>query len=109
MVVGLDYHNTIDKDERLFKKLATAWRTQGIQVYIISALKIPSSEDLLKLRTKCKVPNDGIEIVFFKDYKEIADLKYRACKRYSVDLLFDDSPATCKYLAKKGIMTAQIR
>jgi|ERR1035437_1405196 uncharacterized protein (UPF0254 family) len=109
MTIGLDYHGVIDQNEKLFRQMAIAWRSIGIPVYIISALKIPTAEGAKEQRLKCKVPNDGVELVYFKDYEEIAELKLRVCKRLSVTLMFDDMPAVCKHLAKNGIMTAQIR
>jgi hypothetical protein len=109
MVIAFDYHETITRNEKLFKQMALGLRSLGIPVFIISAIKIPSADGSEKLRRECKVPNDGVEIVYFKDYGEIAELKLKACKRYSVTLMFDDSEAVCRLLAKNGILTAQVR
>jgi hypothetical protein len=109
MVIGIDYHNTITKDEKLFRQMAAAYRAIGIPVFIISALRNPTNPSIKKEVLRCKVPNDGIELVYFKDYSEIAELKLAVCKRLSVRLMFDDMPSVCKLLAKNGIITAQVR
>lgn len=109
MVIGIDYFNTITKDEKLFRTLAAAYRSIGIPVFIISALKNPTNPERKKELLRCKVPNDGVEIVYFKDYEEIAELKLAVCKRLSVRLMYDDMPSVCKLLAKNGIITAQVR
>lgn len=109
MTIGIDYHGTITKDERLFKRLASAYLAAGIPVYIISALKNPCDEKIRKEVLKCKVPHTGIELVYFKDYSEIAELKLQVCRRLSVRLMYDDMEAVAKLLAKNGIITAQIR
>src|ERR1019366_10115753 len=108
MVIRIDYHDTITKNERLFKRLAAACLNIGIPVYIISALKNPTNVDAKKEVLRCKVPHTGIELVYFKDYSEIAELKLAACKRLSVTLMYDDMESVCKLLAKNGIMTAQV-
>jgi hypothetical protein len=109
VVIGLDYHNTITKHERLFKRLAAVWIANGIPVFIISALKNPTDPKIKKEVDRCKVPHTGVELVYFKDYEEIAELKLAACKRLSVSIMFDDMPSVCKLLAKNGIATGQIR
>src|SRR6185437_4505877 len=102
MAIGLDYHNTITKDEKLFKRLALAYRSIGVPVYIISALKNPCDPKYKQAVLKCKVPNDGVELVYFKDYGEIAQLKLDVCKRLGVKMMYDDMESTCKLLAKNG-------
>jgi len=109
MVIGLDYHNTITKDEKHFRRLAMAYISVGIPVYIISALKIPTDTNIKKEVLKCKVPNSGVELVYFKDFGEIAQLKLDVCKRLHITMMYDDMEAVCKLLAKNGIRTAQIR
>lgn len=109
MTIGLDYHNTISKHEKIFKKMATAWMAQGIPVFIISALKIPTDASFKTNVMKCKVPHTGVELVYFKDYGEIAELKLAVCKRLSVSIMYDDMESVCKLLAKNGIATCQVR
>lgn len=108
-MVGLDYHDTITKHEKVFKKLATALLAAGYEVHIISALKTPTNPQIKKEVLKCKVPHTSIELVYFKDYEEIAELKLQACKKLGVRIMFDDMPSVCKLLAKNGIATGQIR
>lgn len=109
MRVGLDYHNTITKDEKFFTRLSTSLKAAGIPVFIVSALKNPSSPDKKKEVLKCKVPNDGIELVYFKDYDEIKDLKLDACKKLHITHFYDDMESVCKHLARNGIVTMQVR
>lgn len=109
MVIAFDYHNTITKDEKFFKRLSTILIAGGIPVYIISALKNPTNEAIRKEVLRCKVPNNGIELVYFKDYGEIAQLKLDVCKRLHVSFMLDDMESVCKLLAKNGIMTGQVR
>lgn len=109
MVIGLDYHNTVDKHFKLFKGLAHTWMTAGIDVYIITALKTPTDPQVKKEIERCKIMKTGVEITYFRDYAEIPQLKLRACQKLGVTIMFDDSEAVCKFLNRSGIVTAQIR
>ena len=108
-MVGLDFNNTITKDPRLFKRLSGALLQAGFQVYIISALKRPTDPKRKKAVLNCKVPNSGIELVYFNDYSEIPEEKLKACRKLGVRIMIDDMPSVCKRLAEEGIITLQIR
>lgn len=109
MVVGLDYHNTITKDERFFKRFAILLREAGVPVYIVSALKNPCDPKRKKEVERCSVSNDGVELVYFKDFGEIAELKLEVCKRLHITHFFDDMESVAKHLARNGIVTMQVR
>lgn len=109
MVIGLDYHNTITRNEDLFSMLMTGWRDMGQQVYIISALKEGADPSKIYEREDCLVPHDGIEIVYFNNYDEIPELKLEACCRLGIDILFDDMPAVTALCSANGILTCLVR
>ena len=109
MIIGLDYHNTITLNERFFSMFAGALIAGGFQVHIISALKNPCDPKHKREVERCRVPHTSIQIVYFKDYQEIPQLKYAACRRLGVKLMIDDMPSVCKLLAKNKIMTMQVK
>lgn len=109
MVIGLDYHNTITRNEDLFSVLATAWREADIEVYIISALKEGADQSKVYEREDCLVPHNGLEIVYFKEYSEIPELKLEVCNRLDIQLLFDDMPEVVKLCQTNGILTCLVK
>lgn len=108
-MIGIDYNNTITKDEKLFKRLAGALLAAGYPVYIITAMKRPASQERLKQLRKTKVPHTAIEIVYFKDFTEIPRLKLQACQRLGVKLLFDDMPEVTELVSQHKILTCLVK
>lgn len=109
MILSLDFHNTITKNPKMFKRISGALLQAGFQVYIISALKRPTDPRRKKDVLNCKIPNSGVELVYFSDYSEIPELKLEACRRLGVKIMIDDMPSVCEKLAEEGIITLQIR
>lgn len=81
----------------------------GYPVYIITAVRADKVSIVKDLVKKSKVPHTSLEIVVFKEFEEIPQLKLEVCKRLGVRLLFDDLESVCTHLAAHGILTAQIR
>jgi len=102
MIVGIDFYGTIDKSPKTFRKLSEALLAQGHTVYIISAVKnVSKLEEEVK---KSKVPYTHLEIILFKDYLDVPQLKLEACKRLGVKMMFDDREDTCELLSSKRIL-----
>lgn len=109
MIVGIDYYRTITKDPKLFKRLSASLLSVGYPVYIITAVRVSNVSATRHSILKSKVPHTAIEIVVFRDFDEIPELKLNACKRLGVKLMIDDLPQVCELLGKNKILTLQIR
>ena len=108
-MIGIDYNGTITKNPKLFKRLSAALLAAGYPVYIITAVRVPNVSATRHSIVKSKVPHTSIEIVVFREFDDIPELKLRACQRLGVKLMIDDMPATCELLAKNKILTLQVR
>lgn len=108
MIVGLDFNGTITKNPKLFKRLSAALLAAGYPVYIITAVRASNVSATRQSITKSKVPHTAIEIVVFREFEEIPELKLRACQRLGVKLMIDDMPHTCELLAKHKILTLKV-
>lgn len=109
MRIGLNYHGTIDKNFNLFKGLTHVWVNNGIEVYVIAALKNPIDPNRRKEIEHCKVMKTGVEIIPFQDYTEVPALKLRTCRLLGITLMFDHTENICQLLAQNGIATCQVR
>lgn len=78
-------------------------------VYSITARKFTTNKNPLgeysrhMFRHWIKNNNFKFEKVYFCPEEKAEKSKYRACKKYNVDIMIDDSPEIALYLAGKGI------
>lgn len=108
-MIGIDYHGTISKYPKQYKRLAEAYALREIPVYIISAVKSKNVEKVRKEIIKSRVPCSEIVIIPFTNFEDIPQLKLEACKRLGVKVMYDDMEAVCNLLSKNGIMALQVR
>lgn len=79
------------------------------QIYSITARMFTTRKNLIGeysrhlFRHWIKNNNFNFEKVYFCSEKATEKSKYRACKKYSVDVMIDDSPEIALYIAQKGI------
>lgn len=109
MIIGIDYYRTITTNPKIFRKLTATLLNQGCTIYIITAVradKVALVKDSVK---RSKVPHTMLEVVVFKEFEDIPQLKLEACKRLGVRLMFDDLEQVCILLAENNILTAQVR
>lgn len=109
MTFGIDYYRTITMNPKLFRKLSSAILLAGYPVYIITAVRQDRAAIVREEVKRSKVPYTFLELVIFKEFDDIPQLKLEACKRLGVKFMFDDLETVCTLLSKHGILTAQVR
>lgn len=107
MIIGIDYHNTITSNPKLFTKLIDSLLGAQHTVCIVTAVR---ATNVAKTRHALRrVPRSHIEIIIFENYEDIPRLKLEACKRLGIKMMFDDMPEVCDLLAEHKIMTFRVK
>lgn len=103
MKIGIDFYDTITDNPSKFRRYIRQLKDEGHTIYVISAIYSSNlsrlQKDYKKVRIHCElVP------VFYSQYNDVPELKYKKCMELGIDLMIDDRIDTCSYIYSMGKM-----
>ncbi len=103
MRIGLDFHETITSHPKHFRDLVETILKGGGEVYIITAVELQNSKEILKLIKQCGIKYTDIDVITFTDYDKVPQLKLAKAKERKIDFMIDDRLDTCQLMTNRGI------
>lgn len=105
--LGLDFYGTIEKDPKVYKRLAEAILTGGGEVHILTAVAPENARRAEKDVRHSRVPHTQLHIIPSDDYLLVPQLKASKAALLHLDVMIDDRRDICEFLRLHRILALQ--